>query len=48
MKWGSFFKKLVRGVATAMTLGLIGRGNKTKAAGTLINNTLDEVEKEEK
>ncbi len=44
MKWGKFFKSVLRGLATAATLGLIGRGRKTEGAGKIAGTVLDSME----
>ncbi len=47
MKWGKFFKSILRGFATAATLGLIGRGRKTEGAGKIAGTILDSMEEED-
>ena len=47
MKWGKFFKSILRGLATAATLGLIGRGRKTEGAGKIAGTILDSMEDED-
>lgn len=44
MKLGSVLKNIAKGFAKALTLGLIGRGEKTKAAGAILDETVDKIE----
>jgi len=47
MQWG-WLKAVARTVATAVSLGLIGRGRKTQKAGELAGTLIDSMESEEK
>lgn len=44
MKIGKLLKNIAKGFAKALTLGLIGRGEKTKAAGAILDETVDKIE----
>lgn len=46
MKWAGVLLKIAKGVAKAVTLGLIGRGRKTQQAGELAGQVLENLEKE--
>ena len=46
--WGKFLKSVAKGIAKAVSLGLIGRGEKTRKAGEVAGDVIDEVTKEEK
>lgn len=47
MKWG-WLKTIARTIATAASLGLIGRGRKTQQAGELAGTLIDSMKSEEK
>ena len=46
MKWG-WLKTIAKTIATAASLGLIGRGRKTQKAGELAGELIDSLESKE-
>ena len=46
MKWKMLLLSIARGAARAFSLGLIGRGEKTRRAGEVVGGVLDDLSKE--
>jgi hypothetical protein len=47
MKVGSTILEILKGVAAAMSVGLIGRGRKVQGAGTIASQLLENIGKKE-